>query len=332
MYKRLSLDTMLQVQNSFFDRLLELCKKKNHQFLKWFLQEFVSESERVYFFRDNKVQFCFTAREDGWITITDEYEHLELVLSIEETDRLHNLLKDKRTMIQASKQQSVFEELIREFSLDTTINHFEGKPFLVYDIETSFDGRGGEQQFAIAYALDSAKDHSAWLHYDYIPLEWLHDFAQKLLNYDGWIVGFNHISFDNPITILQAWYTQEELIQVQQKSLDPFQLIWFLTGKRMGLQVMATALLGAWKTLSSWAEWQSLRDKWIEKGDEKALEKFKEYCKNDVAITLGVRLYLIRYQEIQLDGEQLTIDNATRHKNARYKTERSDQETQSGLW
>ena len=41
----------------------------------------------------------------------------------------------------------------------------------------------------------------------------------------------------------------------------------------------------------------------------KALEKVKAYCQNDVEITLGVFLYMIRYQDIELDGKHLILDN-----------------------
>jgi hypothetical protein len=84
------------------------------------------------------------------------------------------------------------------------LSEFDGKPFLVYDIETTFDGRGGEQEFAIAYAIDSSLNHAEQLNYQYIDRDGLHAFAQQLLDYPGWIVGFNQISFDNPITMKQA--------------------------------------------------------------------------------------------------------------------------------
>gem|GEM_PF-5120970 len=58
----------------------------------------------------------------------------------------------------------------------------------MYDIETTFDGRGGEQEFAIAYAIDSAKNHTTVLDYQYIDRDGLGDFAQQLLDYPGWIV------------------------------------------------------------------------------------------------------------------------------------------------
>lgn len=312
MYKKMSLDDLLQVQTSFFDRLLQLCTHNKHQYLKGLLKEIVADSERVYFFQQSKPTFGFTPLAEWWMRLTDEIDHLELVLDAWELERLHNVLKDKGAMKQVNKNHTVFQDLLAQFKT-WTLNLFDWKPFLVYDIETTFDKRWWSQQFAIASVIDSSREHKDWLVYDFVDRtgEFGYDmktFAQFLLDYDGWIVGFNQISFDNPITMEQAWFDANALAKVQAKSLDPFQLVRWMTGRRMSLQAMATALIDAWKTLSSGAEWQELLDKWYEKGDMKALEKVKEYCQNDVEITLGVFLYMIRYQDIELDWKHLVLD------------------------
>ena len=307
MYKKMSLDDLLLVQNTTFERLNKLCALHKHQFLKGLLRDMVQDTERVFFFEQNKPIFWFYPLPDGGLRLTDEKEHSELVLDADGVDRLHNLLKDKQTMINSSKQKTVFEDLLMQFQ-EMHINTYMDKPFLVYDIETTFDGRGGDQQFAIAYAIDSQVDHTQELVYQYIDRDWLPAFAQQLLDYPGWIVGFNQISFDNPITMQQGWFDQDALAAVQAKSLDPFQLVRGMCGRRMSLQAMATALLDVGKTLSSGAEGQELLDKWYHDGNSKALEKVKEYCRNDVEITLGVFLYMLRYQDIQIDGKHRTID------------------------
>jgi uncharacterized protein YprB with RNaseH-like and TPR domain len=268
----------------------------------------VADSERVFFIHQGRPTIGFYPLEDEGLRITDEVDHIELLLSAEDVERLHNLLKNKQTMITASKQDTVFQDLLRQFQ-EKKLVEFDGKPFLVYDIETTFDGRAGEQEFAIAYAIDSSEDHTEKLSYQYIDRDGLRAFAQQLLDYPGWVVGFNQISFDNPITMLQAGFSIEDLAIVQAKSLDPFQLVRGMTGRRMSLQAMATALIDAGKTLSSGAEGQDLLDKWFRDGNIKALEKVKEYCKNDVQITLGVFLYMIRYQSVDLDGKHLVLDN-----------------------
>ena len=45
--------------------------------------------------------------------------------------------------------------------------------------------------------------------------------------------------------------------------------------------------------------------KFQETGDKKALEEFKKYCKNDVRMTALVLLYLLHYQKIFMDGEEI---------------------------
>lgn len=310
MYKKLALDDLLTIQTTLFHRLRSLCEQNRHQYLKWFIQEIISDAERAYFFRDNRPTFGFFRQEEGGLRLIDETEYIELTMSAADVDRLHNILKDQQTMRAAQHQQTVFDELksqLRSGGLDK----FAGKPFLVYDVETTTDARLGGQQFALAYLLDTAQDTGQALGYEYVDEAWLAAFGQRLLDYDGWIIGFNHISFDNPVVMEQAWFSAAQLAIVQQKSVDPFQLVRRLTGRRMSLNAMATALLGLGKTLSSGAEGQQLLEKRQKNNDQKALQKVKEYCKNDVEITLGVFLYMLHYKDLHLEGSHYTIDEAT---------------------
>jgi hypothetical protein len=45
-----------------------------------------------------------------------------------------------------------------------------------------------------------------------------------------------------------------------------------------------------------------------ETGQEKFLNKVKKYCKNDVRITLWVILYLVKHQEVFLDGQAYILN------------------------
>jgi len=42
--------------------------------------------------------------------------------------------------------------------------------------------------------------------------------------------------------------------------------------------------------------------------NEKLLNKVKEYCKNDVHLTLGVMLYMLHYKNVMLDGQAYEVD------------------------
>jgi len=51
----------------------------------------------------------------------------------------------------------------------------------------------------MAYAAQPAENNK--MKYEYIDTTNLNEFVQKLLDFDGYIVGFNSISFDNPVIV-----------------------------------------------------------------------------------------------------------------------------------
>lgn len=111
-------------------------------------------------------------------------------------------------------------------------------------------------------------------------------YCDYLLAYPGYIVGYNQIWFDNPVLIHNCRYGQKELDILNQKSLDLFLFVQKMTGKRKKLNAVAQALISSEKTLSSGKEGSDLLKEYKKTGDLKALKKVKEYCKNDVHITL----------------------------------------------
>jgi len=56
-----------------------------------------------------------------------------------------------------------------------------------------------QQKFIMAYAAQPTENNK--MQYEYIDTSNLKDFIQRLLDFDGYIVGFNSISFDNPVII-----------------------------------------------------------------------------------------------------------------------------------
>jgi hypothetical protein len=69
--------------------------------------------------------------------------------------------------------------------------------------------------------------------YEYIDANNLNDFVQKMIDRDGYIVGFNNIRFDNPVCIYNTGKSEEDLQKLNEKSIDLYVLIHALTGKRM---------------------------------------------------------------------------------------------------
>jgi len=67
-------------------------------------------------------------------------------------------------------------------------------------------------------------------------------------------------------------------------------------------------LISIWKTLSSWLEWTKLLIEYEKTWDKKLLTKVQNYCKNDVKMTLWVILYLMKYQKLYLDWEEINYD------------------------
>ncbi|OQY39932.1 MAG: hypothetical protein B6229_02790 [Spirochaetaceae bacterium 4572_7] len=88
---------------------------------------------------------------------------------------------------------------------------------------------------------------------------------------------------------------------INKKSLDIFYFIRNITGKRIGLNKISEAFIGIKKTLESGAEGEVLRKKYKDTGDEKFLDEFKQYCKNDVRMTAFVLLYLLHFKKVFIE-------------------------------
>ena len=304
MYKQLSLEDLMKVNTGFFDHLQGIYTKKHHVFFKAFLKETMKEGRRIYFFDRNKPIFRIQLMDDGHYRFVDEIEKLEIFAWEEEVNIMHNLLKNKGKMKAMQKEnKTILDQLLYEFQQGQR-NLIEDKPFVVYDIETTYTGNGiHEQYFEMAYSISSDEDNSEKLQYRYIDRDAMQRYTDYLLDFDGWIVGYNQIGFDNPVLIHNVWYSKEQLDILNKKSIDPFLFLHKLLGKRMKLSVVAQALVTSWKTLESWAEWSRLLELWKNTWDKKALSKVKKYCKNDVQITLGVFLSLIKNKKINIEGK-----------------------------
>lgn len=115
------------------------------------------------------------------------------------------MIKGKKKLL------SVEDTLYAEFKKGTFSSLLD-KPYLVYDIETTM-GAGNQldtYKFLLAYSLEvhpktgSKNTDEQKMKYEYIDQAGLKKFVQKLLNFDGYIVGFNSIAFDNPVSVLNV--------------------------------------------------------------------------------------------------------------------------------
>ena len=177
---------------------------------------------------------------------------------------------------------------------------------MVYDIETDTNIENlKDTKFLLAYAMYPTWDNK--MTYEYIDQEGLKKFVQKMLDFDGYIVGFNSIAFDNIVSVYNVGGNEEDIKKLNEKSIDLFLFVRAMTGKRLGLNKIAEALVNVSKTLSSWAEGEVLYKKYLEENDLNALEEFKKYCKNDVRMTMLVFLYLMHFKKLFIEGEEITF-------------------------
>ncbi|MEI7919819.1 MAG: hypothetical protein WCH65_06730 [bacterium] len=102
----------------------------------------------------------------------------------------------------------------------------------MYDIETDTNiSNLKETKFLLAYALYPTASNK--MEYEYIDQDGLKAFVQKMLDFDGYIVGFNSIAFDNIVSVYSAGGNEEDIKKLNDKSIDLFLFVQAITGKRL---------------------------------------------------------------------------------------------------
>lgn len=302
MYKRFTLDELKKINTWFFDHLKALYTKHQHAYFKGFLKETMKEGKRVYFFQSNKPYFRIQEQAGGIYRFVDEQEKIEVLANEDDVNAMHNLFKNSWEL-KAIKQENktILDGLIHEYQAWQR-NLIEDKPFVVYDIETTFDGPLlTNQHFEMAYSIASDERNTEKMQYKYIDRINMKRYCDYLLNYDWRIIWYNQIWFDNPVLCMNVWYGKEEIDILNKKSIDPFLFLRKTLWRRISLNNVAKALISSWKTLTSWKEWEELLQEYKKTGDEKTLRKVKKYCRNDVHITLWVFLALLKHKKIHVE-------------------------------
>lgn len=270
-----------------------------------FFKKIFREGKEIYYMYRGDFTFRFQDTGTEYI-LMDEKEKIQVVLDDEEKRAFQSLMKSfilKKERIVG--QKSIEQILLDEFNTGE-YSSIWGKPYMVYDIETDTNIENlKETKFFLAYAM-YPNEHNK-MTYEYIDQDWLQRFVQKMLDFDGYIVGFNNIAFDNVVSVHNAGGSEEDIQTLNEKSLDLFLFVRAVTGKRIGLNKIAEALVNVSKTLTSWAEWEVLYKQYTEFNDLKALEEFKNYCKNDVRMTTLVFLYLMHFKKLFIEGKEITF-------------------------
>ncbi|HOG15247.1 MAG TPA: ribonuclease H-like domain-containing protein [Candidatus Absconditabacterales bacterium] len=306
MYKKFSLEEIEKIKNNFIPHLYSIVKKERCQGINDLVKHIFKEGNSVYFFERGE-PFFKIAINNNILEFTDEIERIQLFLAMEEKGKLQSLLKTY--IVQKEKQtgQKTIEQILYDEFKTGNYSYILDKPYMVFDIETTM-GVGNNldsYKFLLAYAMRPGDEKMS---YHYIDINNLNDFAKTLTEFEGYIIGFNNFAFDNPISIKQGGFGEKELGIINKKSLDIFQFIRNISGKRIGLNKLSETLIGIQKTLESGTKGELLWKQYQETGDKKHLEELKKYCKNDVRMTAFVLLYLLHFKKIFIEGEEITFN------------------------
>lgn len=308
MYKNLSLDEIKSLKSTFLNNLKKIYEKEWFIYFKQFFKKINDDIvDEVLYFSWSKVFIRIILKESQY-EIVDESSWIRLKLNNDSIKELHNLLKKK---IDNKWKKNIANTLINQFEQES-MKDYLWKDFLVYDIETIWNIENiKDMKFMMAYVIDS-KDFQKWNppKYKYVCIESLNKFVDYLYNYDGYIVGYNNISFDNPVSVYNSSINEKDKVinELNKKTLDLFLLYSKIFWKKIWLNAVATNIVWVSKTLDSWAEWTKLLKQYEESWDKKALNKVKNYCKNDVKMTLTILLYLLFNWQICYKEKDININ------------------------
>ena len=274
MHKRFSLNELTSIKNDFIPHLYSIIKKERCQGVNDFFNKVCfAQGNEAYYYKSSDCIFHM-AKRDNVLTLIDEVDKIELVLPFDKKSELQTLLM----RFIAKKERQVWQKTIEQILGD--IIAYAASPEPVAEGDTN-------------------------MKYECVMIEDLKDFVDKMLAFDGYIVGFNQIWFDNPVSLWNAGYGEKEIEILNNKSIDLYVFFQNLTKKRIWLNKLSEALIGLEKTLESgtkaevlWNEYQKDPQK-----NKKSLEELQKYCKNDVRMTAMVMLYFLHYKKIAIEGE-----------------------------
>ncbi len=311
MYKKLNYEELLKLKSWFFTTLSHILKKNKYPTLKDYLTVLSKQWNSVYHMmkQDYIWRVVFVDGVNS-VIFFDEREKIELHAEKDTLVKIGALVKDMKKVIAQSKwAESIEQTLIKAFE-SWLLGSIDWKDYLVYDIETSYasnDLRTMEFYLWYVYVVQWGKGM-----YRYIDKDNLYKFLEFMVEFDGYIIWFNNLAFDNPVTVYNALqshhiFTEDLyktfLSQINKKSLDIFQFVWSITNKRIGLNKLSKSLIGVGKKLESWKEAEGLWKKHHEQWDKASLKILKDYCKNDVKMTYLCLRYILYYKKLSLENE-----------------------------
>lgn len=309
MYKKFTINELTTIQNNLIPHLYSVIQREKCQWVNDFFKIAFNEwNEIMYFERGNPLLNIQLIQNQ--IYITDEVDNIQIQMPSNDKSELNRLM----IRFISKKQRQVWQKTIEQILMDAFVQwsfySLLWKPYIVYDIETALiSWEVSDKNFPEYYLWFSMEENQPWkMEYSCIMKEDLPAFVDKMLNFDGYIVWYNQIYFDNPVSVYNAWLTKNEVDILNKKSLDLYVFFNQLTGKRIWLNKVSEWLIGVTKTLDSWADVESLWKERKTTNDNKILKKVQEYCKNDVRMTALVMLYLLHFKKVDLDNEEISFD------------------------
>jgi len=309
MYKKFTIEELSTIQNNLIPHLHTVIQRERCQWVNDFFKiAFREWNEVMYFDRWNPL--ITIQLIDNQIYIADEIDNIQIQVPMNDKSSLNHLM----IHYISKKQRQIWQRTIEQILMDTFVEwkfyDILWKPYLVYDIETALiSWEVSSQNFPEYYLWFSMEElEPGKMTYSCIMKEDLLRFVQKMLDFDGYIIWFNQIYFDNPVSVYNAWLTDKEVEILNKKSLDLYVFFQQLTWRRMWLNKISDSLVWVKKTLDSWADVESLWKERNNTADNKILKKIQEYCKNDVRMTALVLLYLLHFKKVDMDNEDYTFD------------------------
>lgn len=309
MYKKFTLEQLATIQNNLIPHLHSVILREKCQWVNDFFKiAFHEWNEIVYFDRWNPLITINLI--DNQIYIADESDNIQIQIPLNDKSELNRLMIRYISKKQRQTWQKTVEQILMDAFIEWNFYSILNKPYLVYDIETALiSWEVSSANYPEYYLWYSMEEIEPWkMQYSCIMKENLKDFVQKMLDFDWYIIWFNQIYFDNPVSVFNAWLWNNELNIINEKSLDLYVFFQQLTGKRMWLNKISDALVWVKKTLDSGADVEWLRKERKSSNDNKILKKIQEYCKNDVRMTALVLLYLLHFKKVDLDNEDFSFD------------------------
>ena len=313
MYKRFSIKDLTTIQNDFIPHLYALIKRERCQWANDFFKLCFHDWNDVFYF--SRGDICFRLyKKDNNLHLADEIDKIEVVVPFDQKSVIQSLIIKYVSKKERMVGQKTIEQILMDEFKSWKYSTINGKPYIVYDIETTVTDDLKAAEFLLAYAM---YPNGEKMDYRAIMRENLKDFVDEMLAFDGYIVWFNQIWFDNPVSAWNAWYWDKEIEILNNKSIDLYLFFQKLTKKRIGLNKLSESLVWVQKTLSSWAEGEVLWNEYLKTWDESFLDEFKKYCKNDVRMTALVMFYFLHYKKIFIDDEsfEFTLDDFIKKSN-----------------